>query len=150
VQDIADRGGASRLLAASLLGDLAALDRLDAGDTVGAMQAWAEATRRYQFEDVPFGLVASLWPLRLAWAEAAAPRDPQEVLRATATFEQSPGFMDQVGRSRALPLRADALDATGDVLAARELRRRYAEVLRDATGPSAALRDSLMARLGAP
>jgi hypothetical protein len=49
----------------------------------------------------------------------------------------------------ALPLRADALEATGDLLGAAELRRRYADVLRDASGRWAALRETL-AGPGAP
>ena len=76
--------------------------------------------------------------------------DHDQVVLATATFDVSPGFMDQVARAVALPLRADALDGTGDRLAARDLRRRYAEVLRDATGPWAAVRDDLLARSGGP
>ena len=148
---IADAGGGPALLARSLLEDLDALDRLAAGDTLAAYALWAAATRRYQFEEVPFGLVASLWPLRLAWARAAATRgDHHEVVTATATFEVSPGFMDQVARPIVLPLRADALDATGDRMPARDLRRRYATVLRDATGPWAVVRDLLRARGGTP
>jgi hypothetical protein len=58
--------------------------------------------------------------------------------------------MDQVGRPLALPLRADALDATGDRQGARTLRRAYAAVLRDATGPWEAVRDSLRAAGGGP
>jgi hypothetical protein len=139
------------ILARSLVADLEALDRVAAGDTVGAFRRWEAATHRFQFEEVPFGLVASLWPLRLAWATTAAARgDHTEVLLATAAFEESPGFMDQVARPIALPLRADALDATGDRLGARELRRRYAEVLEDASGSWTALRDSLRGRGGRP
>jgi tetratricopeptide (TPR) repeat protein len=148
---IADAGGGPALLATSLLEDLDALDRLASGDTIAAYALWATATRRFQFEEVPFGLVASLWPLRLAWARAAAARDDHhEVVTATAPFEVSPGFMDQVARPIVLPLRAAALDATGDRLGARALRRRYAIVLRDATGPWLAVRDSLLAQGGAP
>jgi len=139
------------ILARGLVGDLVALDRVAAGDTAGALARWAAATRRFQVEDVPFGLVGSLWPLRLAWARVAAARaDHAEVLRATATFEESAGFMDQAARLAALPLRADALEATLDLLAARDLRRRYADVLRDATGSWTALRDTLRVLGGGP
>jgi hypothetical protein len=151
LQRIAGAGGGPALLARSLLEDLEALDRLAAGDLPGAYERWASATRRFQLEEVPFGLVASLWPLRLEWARTAADRgDPHEVVLASATFDVSPGFMDQVARPIALPLRADALDATGDGLGARALRRRYADVLRDATGRWQAVRDSLHARSGGP
>jgi tetratricopeptide (TPR) repeat protein len=144
LQRQAAAAGGSALLARSLLRDLEALDLLAAGDTGAAYERWTAATKRFQFEEVPFGLVASLWPLRLSWARVAAARgDFNEVVLATATFEVSPGFMDQVARLIALPLRADALDATGDRLAARALRARYAAVLRDATGPWRAVRDSL-------
>jgi tetratricopeptide (TPR) repeat protein len=137
------------ILARGLVGDLIALDRVAAGDTAGALERWAAATRRVQIEEVPFGLVGSLWPLRLTWARvAAARRDPNEVLRATATFEESAGFMDQAARLVALPLRAAALEATLDLLAARDLRRRYADVLRDASGSWAVLRDTLRALSG--
>ena len=149
LQRMADAGGGPAILARSLLGDFDALDTLAAGDTAAAFELWAAATRRFQIEEVPFGLVASLWPLRLEWARVAAARgDFDEVVTATATFEVSPGFMDQVARPIALPLRAAALDATGDRLPARDLRNLYAAVLRDATGPWRALRDSLLAQSG--
>jgi len=151
LRHLADAGGGPALLARSLIEDLAALDALAAGDTAAAYARWAQATRRFQFEEVPFGLVASLWPLRLTWARVAAARgDAAEVITATAIFEVSPGFMDQIARLAALPLRADALDAGGDRLAAQDLRRRYVPALRDATGPWAALRDALRAQSGAP
>jgi serine/threonine-protein kinase len=151
LQRLAATATGEAILARSLLGDLDALDRLDAGDTLGAFARWAQAMTRFQFEEVPFGLVASLWPLRLAWARtAAAAGNHDEVLLATATFEQNPAFMDQVARLIALPLRADALDATADRLAARDLRQRYARVLRDASGRWVAVRDSLLARSGGP
>jgi serine/threonine protein kinase len=146
-----EAGGGPALLARSLIADLEALERLTAGDTAGAYGRWAAATRRFHLEEVPFGLVASLWPLRLEWARtAAAAGNPREVVTATGTFEVSPGFMDQVARPVALPLRADALDATGDALGARALRQRYAAVLRDATGPWRAVRDTLLAAGGGP
>jgi tetratricopeptide (TPR) repeat protein len=149
LQRMADAGGGPAILARSLLGDLDALDTVAAGDTAAAFGLWAAATRRFQIEEVPFGLVASLWPLRLEWARvAAARRDFGEVAIATITFEVSPGFMDQVARPVVLPLRADALAATGGGLLAKALRERYAAVLRDATGPWRALRDSLLALSG--
>jgi tetratricopeptide (TPR) repeat protein len=146
---LAEREDGPALLARGLMGDLEAVDRLAAADTTGAFERWEAAVRYLQVEDVPFGLVGSLWPLRLEWARVAAGRgEPGEVLRATGTLEESPGFMDQAARLVALPLRADALEETQEVLRALELRRRYADVLRDATGPWAALRDTLAARSG--
>jgi serine/threonine-protein kinase len=149
LQRLAARTDGPSLLARALLGDLEALDRIDAADTTGAFARWAAAVRDVQAEEVPFGLVGSLWPLRVEWARLAAARgDAREVLAATVTLEESPGFMDQAARLVALPLRADALEASGDLFAARDLRRRYADVLRDASGPWAALRDTLRARSG--
>jgi tetratricopeptide (TPR) repeat protein len=149
LQRVVDAGGGPALLARSLLEDLDALASLATGDTVAALARWTSATKRFQFEEVPFGLVASLWPLRLTWARVAAARGAfAEVAIATATFEVGPGFMDQVARPIALPLRADALDATGDGLGARALRQRYADVLRDATGRWRPLRDSLLVLSG--
>jgi len=151
LRTLARRAGGEALLGRSLEADLTALDRLSAGDTLAAFREWAAATTRFQFEQVPFGLVASLWPLRLDWARTAAARgDHAEVLLATSTFEYSAGFMDQAARPIALPLRAAALDATGDRLGARDLRRRYADVLRDASGAWVTLRDSLRTLSGTP
>jgi tetratricopeptide (TPR) repeat protein len=146
---MAARTDGRSILARSLVADLDAHDSLATGDTAAAFRLWSEATQHYQLEEVPFGLVASLWPLRLDWARAAAAKgDPTEVLLATATFEQSPGFMDQVARPVALPLRADALYAAGDRLAAQQLRRQFADVLRDATGRWRTLRDALLVLSG--
>jgi serine/threonine-protein kinase len=140
-------GGGRGLLARSLLEDLVAHDRLRAGDTTAAYALWRQATSRYWFEEVPFGRVTSLWPLRLAWAEAAAARgDYDEVIDATITVEHSPAFTDQVTRPVLGPLRVRALEATGDQLAARSLEALLAGALRDANGRWRSLADSLAAR----
>jgi hypothetical protein len=146
---LAARIDGSGLLARGLRGDLGALALIAAGDTMGAFTRWKDAVQYLQVEEVPFGLVGSLWPLRVEWARVAAARgDPQEVLDATQTLEESPGFMDQAARLVALPLRADAMEANLDLLRAQDLRRRYAVVLRDASGHWAALRDMLREKSG--
>jgi hypothetical protein len=136
------------LLARSLLDDLDALDSLAAGDTAGAEERWARAARRYQIEEVPFGLVASLWPLELERARVAAARgDHDAVSLITERFRHAVGFVDQVARLEALPLRVAALQARNDPLRARELAQRLLTLWRDADGTGPALRDSLRARV---
>ena len=132
----------------SLSEDLAAFDSLAAGDTAAALRIWRHATERYNVERVPVGLVGSLWPLRLSWAQvAAANGDPEEVLAATAVFEQPVGYKDQVAWRIVLPLRAAAFRATGDPLGARNVDRALADALQDASGSAVSLRDSIMERL---
>jgi hypothetical protein len=141
-----DRGSA--LLARSLLDDLEAWDRLAAGDTAGASDGWERAVRRYQIEEVPFGLVASLWPLEVARARlAAARRDHDAVALIADRFRYAVGFMDQVARLQILPLGITALQARNDPLRARELAERLLKLWDAADGAGAALRDSVLARV---
>ena len=141
--EIADAGDAAPL-DASLRGDLAALDLLASGDTAGALHEWQEATRHYRIEQVTFGLVASLWPLQLERARVAtALGDYDEVLAATQSYEHMAGFVDQVAWPQVWPLRARALLAVGDGLGARDVYDQLFDVLRDANGPRAVLRDSV-------
>ncbi|MCH7876505.1 MAG: protein kinase [Gemmatimonadetes bacterium] len=144
---LADAAGSNPLVL-SLSEDLAAFDSLAAGDTAAALRIWRHATERYNVERVPVGLVGSLWPLRLSWAQvAAANGDPEEVLAATAVFEQPVGYNDQVAWRIVLPLRAAAFRATGDPLGARNVDRALADALQDASGSAVSLRDSIMERL---
>ncbi len=141
--EIADAGGTAPL-DASLRGDLVALDLLASGDTVGALHEWQEATRRHRIEQVTFGLVESLWPLQLERARVAtATGDYDEVLAATQSYEHMAGFVDQVAWPEIWPLRARALLAVGDGLGARDVYDQLFDVLRDANGPRAVLRDSV-------
>ncbi len=149
VQRLARAGDGPALLAQSLEEDLHALDRLASGDTVAAFATWRSAIRRYQIEQVPFGLVASLWPLRLGWARAAAAHgDVDLVLVATFPFEYATGFMDQVPRLVTLPLRADALERAEGPLVARDLRQRTLAALDQANGAGLVVRDALSATVG--
>jgi tetratricopeptide (TPR) repeat protein len=133
----------SQLLAQSLLDDLDALDALAAGDTAGAEKRWEGAVRRYQIEEVPFGLVASLWPLELERARLAAARgDHVAVALITDRFRHAVGFMDQVARLEAMPLRVAALQAS-DPLRARELAVQLLALWSKADGRGVALRDSV-------
>jgi hypothetical protein len=81
----------------SLLRDLEARRRLAASDTMGALQKWDEATRRYAVLAAPFGLVASLWPLRRDLVRIAALRgDTTRVVRGCRSFDALVGFVDQI------------------------------------------------------
>jgi tetratricopeptide (TPR) repeat protein len=145
---LAESGGAVSLLALSLMDDLVALDALAAHDTTRARATWDGAMQRYQIEDVRFGLVASLWPLELDRARLAAARgDHDEVIQRTARFRHAVGFVDQVGRLAALPLRLDALQATDNALNARQLAERLLDLWSRADGAGTALRDSVRARV---
>ncbi len=143
LEALAEVGDAAPL-DASLRGDLAALDLLASGDTVGALHEWQEATRRHRIEQVTFGLVSSLWPLQLERARVAtALGDYDEVLAATQSYEHMAGFVDQVAWPQIWPLRARALLAVGDGVGARDVYDQLFDVLRDANGPRAVLRDSV-------
>jgi len=132
---------------ASLLDDLAAIDHLEESDTSGALTAWQRGLSRYSVEHVVFGLVGSLWPLRLDAARVAAVRgDGQAVLELTTAFEQMAGFVDQVAWPEALLLRVRALRATGNparMREAQELSTLVGNLLARANGHRVALRDSL-------
>ncbi len=131
-------------LALSLRDDLDAVELAVAGDAAGAIEKWREATQRYSIEEVLFGLVGSLWPLRLEWARvAAASGEYEEVILATEPFAQMAGFVDQAAWPEVWLLRADAYEATGDAIAAQEIREELVGVLSEANGEGAVLRDSL-------
>jgi len=99
--------------------------------------------RRYQIEEVPFGLVASLWPLELERARLAAARgDHVAVALITDRFRHAVGFMDQVARLEAMPLRVAALQAS-DPLRAHELAVQLLALWSKADGRGVALRDSV-------
>ncbi len=128
----------------SLRDDLEAMDALEAGDTLRAVGVWQQATQRYSLEQVTFGLLGSLWPLHLQRVRlAAAMGDHDEALAATASFEHMAGFVDQVAWMDIWPLRARALRATGDPLAASSVYRELRRIVRRADGPPVALQDSV-------
>ncbi len=127
----------------SLRADLDALDLLASGDTAAALRTWREATQRHRIEHVTFGLLGSMWPLRLERARVAtAFEDYDEVLVATRSFEHMAGFVDQVAWPEVWPLRADAFIAIGEASSARRIYRTLTSVWRDANGERAALPDS--------
>lgn len=81
----------------SLLRDLEARRLLATGDTTGALQKWDEALRRYAVLAAPFGLVASLWPLRRDLVRVAALHgDTTFVVRGCRSFDALVGFVDQI------------------------------------------------------
>jgi hypothetical protein len=84
-------------LPTSLLLDLDARRALASGDTAAALADWDRATRRYAVLSVPYGLVASLWPLRRDLARfAAAKNDTLRAVRACRTFDALLGYVDEV------------------------------------------------------
>ncbi len=81
----------------SLVLDLQARGLLASGDTAAALAKWDEATQRYAVLAAPFGLVASLWPLRRHLARLAMQRsDTARVIRACGSFDAMVGFVDQI------------------------------------------------------
>jgi serine/threonine protein kinase len=107
--------GGSAPLPASLALDLAARSALARGDTTTALRQWDAATRHYAVLATPFGLVASLWPLRSALARVAiAAADTTRAARACRTFTALIGFVDQAVwtdvQRRCAPWRGAALE----------------------------------------
>ncbi len=127
--------GRASPLELSLLDDLAAGERLAAGDTAGALATWRRATQRFSVEQVPFALVASLWPLRMARVRIASFAGRQrEVLDASATFLRIAAFVDQAAWPEVLPLRAQAALAVGDTVLAMNTYRDVVDLLAPADG----------------
>ena len=84
-------------LAWSLGRDLEARGYLLSGDTATALARWDDATRRYAVLAAPFGLVASLWPMRRDLVRLAMQSgDTARVTRACRSFESIVGFVDQI------------------------------------------------------
>jgi len=139
------------ILVDNLLGDLAAWHALAAGDSASALTIWGRSTERHQIEDVFFGLVGSLWPLQLDRARVAfAMGRYQEVLNATAQFEKTVGFMDQVAWFEGLRLRANAFQARDnrEIPDARRLRGCLTYVLEKANGAGVAEYEEVAAEWG--
>ncbi len=83
----------------SLKLDLEARRALAGGDTVRALQLWEQATERYAVLRVPFGLVASLWWLRLDMGHVARVYgDTALATRACDSFTSLIGYVDLVVR----------------------------------------------------
>ena len=83
----------------SLKLDLDARRALATGDTARALQLWQQATQRYAVLRVPFGLVASLWWLRLDMAGVAAAHGDSALGRRTCdSFGAIIGYVDLVVR----------------------------------------------------
>ncbi len=132
----------------SLLDDLTALDQLAAGDTTAALITWNNATKRYSVTEVMFGLVASLWPLRLDRARvAAAVGRWDEALAVGRTFQRMAGFLDQVAWTPALSVTAQAALATGDTAPALNAFSEQRRILVLADDAGTAVRDSLAERI---
>ncbi len=136
-------------LARGLHMDLQAQDLLARGDTADALAQWREAFQRYDIGEVMFGLLGSLWPLRLDVARVAfAAGDYQGALAVIPHFRYPAGFVDQVAWPAIWPLAAAASSPAGDPLRAREIAQLVEPVFRDADGAGTAVRDSIRAILG--
>lgn len=93
----------------SLKLDLEARRALAARDTVRALQLWQQATERYAVLRVPFGLVASLWWLRLDMARVAVAHGDAALARRTCdSFTSLIGYVDLVVRLESETLCAHA------------------------------------------
>ena len=69
------------------------------GDTARALQLWQQATERYAVLRAPFGLVASLWWLRLDMAGVAVAHGDSALGRRTCdSFGALIGYVDLVVR----------------------------------------------------
>jgi serine/threonine protein kinase/tetratricopeptide (TPR) repeat protein len=89
----------------SLKLDLDARRALAAGDTVRALQLWQQATERYAVLRVPFGLVASLWWLRLDMARVAVAHGDTALARRTCdSFASLIGYVDMAVRAKSTTL----------------------------------------------
>ena len=109
----------SRRLRESLELDLQAVEALSRGDTAVALEIWHKAQRRFTIETVPFGLVASLWPMRLQRIVAAAAGHMTDtVLETSRSFVHIASFVDQAALPLILPLRAASALQAGDTITA--------------------------------
>lgn len=105
------------------------------------LATWRQATERFSIEQVPFSLVASLWPLRLAWARVAtASGRAYEALEATASFVRIAAFVDQAAWPQVLRIRGEAALALGDTALARNTFSYLLDLLSEADGGGVALR----------
>jgi hypothetical protein len=128
----------------SLLDDLAALDQLAVGDTAAALATWRIATSRYSIEDVVFGLVNSLWPLRLDQVRVAfAAGRLQDALAVAKTFDRMAGFVDQACWMTVLTVKSEIALALGDQNIAVNAYDDMYRIAGFAGGAGAATRDSI-------
>jgi hypothetical protein len=134
--------GQASPLELSLLDDLSAWDRLAVGDTAGALATWRRATQRFSIEQVPFALVASLWPLRVARVRVASLAGrPRESLETSSTFVRITAFVDQAIWPQAMTLRAEAALAGGDTVLAVTGYQKLVELLSAADGAGIEVRE---------
>jgi tetratricopeptide (TPR) repeat protein len=125
----------------SLSDDLAAWDRIAAGDTAGALATWRRATQRFSVEQVPFSTAASLWPLRISRIRLAMLNGRyREALDASGTFLRITSFSDQAAWPVVLPLRAAAALALGDTTLAIQTYKDVVDLLDLAEGEGVAVR----------
>ena len=151
LRELAADSNTTSPLARSLRDDLEAMRSLAAGDTAQAWTLWEEATQHYSVEQVAFGLVASLWPLRVAMAAVALDGTPEQTLEMATSFDQMAGFADQVAWPEILRLRAEATYAAGDLVSARRAYTELLDLLKHANGEGITLRErtaQALAQLG--
>ena len=134
--------GSASPIELSLLDDLTAGDFLAVGDTAGALATWRRATQRFSIEQVPFALVASLWPLRAARVRIASLTGRyREALDASGTFLRVAAFVDQAVWPEIMPLRAEAALAQGDTVLAINTYVELLQILEMADGDGLLVRE---------
>jgi tetratricopeptide (TPR) repeat protein len=102
-------------LARGLLADLEARANLARGDTAAALDRWEAAINSYAVDQMFVGLVASLWPVRVAYADAAlATGDLEKAAQVTQTFVRMVSVIDQVAWPEATGVRARTALAQGN------------------------------------
>ncbi|MSR05657.1 MAG: tetratricopeptide repeat protein [Gemmatimonadetes bacterium] len=140
--------GSASPLELSLLDDLTAMDFLASGDTAGALATWRRATQRFSVEQVPFSLVASLWPLRAGRVRIASLTGRyREALDASATFLRVAAFVDQAVWPEIMPLRAEAALAQGDTVLAINTYVELLQILEMADGDGLLVRERALQAL---
>ena len=122
--------------------DLQARRQLASGDTLQALSTWEAATSRHSVDQLMFGLTASLWQLRLDWAEIARiAGQPATALSVAGSFDRMAGVIDQVAWPEILRVKAAAALSANNMVLARTTYEQLAELLENANGGGIYLKD---------
>jgi len=122
LESMLDQPERDHITGRSLIADLSALELLGAGDPDSAVAVWDEALSRQNLETVVFGVLGSLWPLRLAQSQALMSLGRyQDAIVAAGHFELLSGFVDQVAWYPSAMIRWEAGLVSGDTVRARSM-----------------------------